>query len=210
MKKISLILFYFIIAQGTFAQVIEKIIDSRDGKVYRTIKLGSQVWMGENLNYAADSSSWCYDNLPENCMKYGRLYTWEMANKVCPDGWHLPSDEEWKTLEKFFGMAVNELDSSNYRGRMSNIGGKLKSKSNWESPNLGAIDDDGFNALPGGCYGTSEKAFFHKGKVGMFYTSTSYGSDFAYYRDLDCSDSTVFRGHRNKRIAYSVRCIKNE
>jgi hypothetical protein len=100
MKKYLLIRFYFIISQWITAQVTDTLIDFRDGQVFKTIKLGSQVWMGENLNYTTDSSSWCYDNLPENCIIYGRLYTWEIGNKVCPVGWHLPGDEEWKTLNR--------------------------------------------------------------------------------------------------------------
>ena len=71
-----------------------KIIDSRDGKVYQTVSFRGKIWMAQNINYAAESSI-CYDNAAENCERYGRLYNWTSAKKVCPQGWRLPSEEEW-------------------------------------------------------------------------------------------------------------------
>ena len=210
MKINFILLFLFITKIGTFGQVTGSFIDSRDRNAYKSIKIGSQIWMAENLNFGTDSGSWCYDNKPMNCRKFGRLYDWEMATIVCPAGWHLPSDEEWKTLEKSLGMSNDEANSSGNRGENSNIGWKLKSKSDWGNSNVQAIYDNGFNALPGGCYGTNEKAFYFKDSVGMFYTSTSYDNDFAWYRDLHYKHGIVFRGHRSKKLAYSVRCIKNE
>jgi len=91
--------------------------DPRDGKVYRTVKIGSQVWMAENLAYAAEGSK-CYNNEESNCEKYGRLYDWDTAMKSCPAGWHLPSREEWQTLVDFAGG-----------GKIA--GEKLKAKSGW-------------------------------------------------------------------------------
>jgi len=79
--------------------------DSRDGKKYRTVKIGTQTWMAENLNYAGkkDDIGICYGKKPENCEKYGALYTSDEAKKVCPSGWHLPSKKEWQTLINFAG-----------------------------------------------------------------------------------------------------------
>ncbi|MDR2582170.1 MAG: hypothetical protein LBC75_01655 [Fibromonadaceae bacterium] len=79
-------------------------VDSRDGQEYKTILIGTQTWLAENLNYNAEGSK-CYDNDPDNCAKYGRLYNWETANKVCPQGWHLPSEREWKILVDYTGDA---------------------------------------------------------------------------------------------------------
>ncbi len=77
--------------------------DHRDGKCYKWIKIGSQIWMAENLNYLSSSGSWCYDDLISNCNIYGRLYDWETAMTACPIGWHLPSSEEWESLTLYLG-----------------------------------------------------------------------------------------------------------
>ena len=88
--------------QGTFT-------DSRDGNTYKWIEIGNQIWMAENLNFHANSGCWVYDNNPENADTYGRLYNWETARNVCPDGWHLPSDNEWKELEVYLGISQGSV-----------------------------------------------------------------------------------------------------
>ncbi len=115
--------------------------DSRDGKKYKYVKIGSQTWMAENLNYATKNGSWCYDNKDANCTKYGRLYDWETAIKSCPSGWHLPSFEEWNELIDFVS------------GVWKFAGVKLKAKSGWndyEGMSGNGADNYGFSALPGG------------------------------------------------------------
>jgi uncharacterized protein (TIGR02145 family) len=104
------------------------------GEDYPTIKVGNTIWMAKNLNLPADKSV-CYDNKPENCKKYGRLYNWETANKVCPSGWHLPSTTEWGALTDFAGGEDEAAEN-------------LKATSGWDEGGNGM--DIGFSALPGG------------------------------------------------------------
>jgi len=134
--------------------------DDRDGKTYKTVKIGDQVWMAENLNFATDSGSWCYDKNPENCSTYGRLYSWEIAKTACPSGWHLPSYDDWGILSK-------------YLGGYTIAGGKLKSKIGWISPNTDATNESGFSGLPGGCVDGScwyKARYSDLGKVGYFWS----------------------------------------
>ena len=110
------------------------IVDSRDGQVYRTIAIGSQTWMAQNLNY--DEKGYCYNEDDANCAKYGRLYGFD--NKICPAGWHLPTIDEWNTL-------------FNYVGGASVAGKVLKSTTSWNDLGNGT-DDYIFSALPAGNY----------------------------------------------------------
>jgi uncharacterized protein (TIGR02145 family) len=143
---------------GTFTDTT--FTDGRDGRTYRTVKIGGQTWMAENLNYKTDSS-WCYKNSASNCNAYGRLYSWNAAMKACPAGWHLPSEEEWEELFRF----VNEEHKHSSRGSDGSDGTyndaykKLKSKRGWGNisfitsvDNGNGTDDYGFRAMPGGIF----------------------------------------------------------
>lgn len=179
------------------------LIDERDDQIYKTVKIGNQWWMAENLNYAylqptstEDSSSFCYDNMPEYCEKYGRLYLRSAALDVCPNGWHLPTEQDWSTLTGAEGIKP--------------FGGKrLKSTSGWASAfNEAAKGTDGFgfSALPGGYrvyYGT----YYEEGGEANFWNASDEKCNILLGFDWE----TV----RKKCIspgddAYSVRCMKDE
>ena len=164
--------------------------DTRDGQVYRTVTIGDQVWMAENLNYETDSS-FCYNDSAEYCAKYGRLYTWTAAMNACPDGWHLPTIDEFETL---FATV----------GGDSIAGMKLKSTSGWNSDGNGT-DDFGFTVLPAGGWGS--KNFV--GEAAVFWTSEWYEGydDYAYGIRL-YTDTIVRKGYSHKYIGSSVRCVK--
>ena len=113
MKKAVILLALLSIA--TFAQQKGTFADSRDKKKYKTVKIGEQTWMAENLNYNAKGSK-CYANKPANCTKYGKLYDWATAVNACPKGWHLPDTTEWQALANFAGggdVAGKKLKAKN-------------------------------------------------------------------------------------------------
>jgi uncharacterized protein (TIGR02145 family) len=166
--------------------------DTRDRKNYKTIKIGEQNWMAENLNYEAEGSK-CYDNKPENCQKYGRLYDKNTAMKICPKGWHLPSGEEWQTLGNFAGG--NNSDET-----------KLKAKSGWELDGNGT-DIYGFAALPGGM-GNFDGIFKGVGKYGEW-----FNADGGYWIMLYDNNPDNTRNDRDLDGYYvdllSVRCLQD-
>ncbi|GHC65450.1 FISUMP domain-containing protein [Ulvibacter litoralis] len=187
--------------------------DPRDGSIYRTSQIGSQCWMAQNLNFQTEEESWNYLNQEVNGEIYGKLYSRETALIVSPNGWHLPSDEEWKILEgtvdSQYMIGDIEWDGTTYRGFDS--GKNLKSESGWNS-NGNGTDLYGFNALPGG-YRTGgaiieENNFENLGFSAPYWTSTSAGTDLLYTRELFASKDTSFRSFENS-WALAVRCIKD-
>ena len=169
--------------KGTFT-------DSRDGKKYGTAKIGTQTWMAENLNY--DAEGVCYNNEPANCQKYGRLYNWNTALKVCPKGWHLPSTAEWNTLVDFAGDKI--------------AGKKLKARSGWNSNN--GSDIYGFSALPGG-NGDFFGHFSDVGDGGYWWSATESNASGAYLRGMRYNYAYVGSGDFAKSSFYSVRCVQD-
>lgn len=176
--------------------------DTRNNKTYNTVKIGTYTWMAENLNYqqsAEIGKSWCYGEKADSCAKYGRLYNWAAATKVCPSGWHLPTKEEWRT--------------SLFLGDSATLGKALKSKTGWYNSGNGT-DDYGFNAKPGGsayCSGgcTSEGA----GLCGNWWTATKENSEI-YYQILRYDGNVSWYGLLKDNVSnsyegMSVRCFQD-
>ena len=207
--------------------------DLRDGKTYKTVTIGRQIWMAENLNYAytdvfykrdnytSDSTSWCYDNDPANCAKYGRLYTWAAAmdslgkwskngkkcgyiascsptypvRGICPKGWHLPSKQE-------FGTLITAVGDSSTNGTV------LKSTDGWSNHGNGT-DAFGFSALPAGA--RSDGHYVRRGSYAYFWSSndTKGISHDAYRMYLYCGEDIAGLIYDNKNHGASVRCVKD-
>lgn len=217
------VIFFFSACTDYVAQIEEKIEnfavigefeDLRDNQTYKTVKIGEQVWMAQNLNYKMDSS-FCYNNVDSNCSKYGRLYTWVVAigksdsecgygktcslslgyiQGACPTGWHLPSKYEWNVL-------ITAVGGASAHGR------DLKSSFDWSSNGNGS-DLFGFSALPAG-YRNEEKKFDHAGEWACFWSSSESNSLGAEYMYLYYNSYGAFMNGWNKNNACSVRCVKD-
>lgn len=196
-------------------------ITDADGNVYSTIKIGTQVWMGENLKttkyndgtpipLTPDKTEWFNLTTPGYCWynndetnyksKYGALYNWYCVNsgKLCPQGWHIPTYTEWNTLVK-------------YLGGNSVAGGKLKETGtlHWKDPNTGATNETGFKALPGG-FRRYNGEFLLCNSNGDWWSSTELETDFAYNCIIHYDSNHLnFFGQSIKTFGYSVRCIKD-
>lgn len=197
MKKKSLFMTVAIIfiAMISTAQQNGTFTDYRDGKTYKTVKIGTQTWMAENLAYKTSSDCWAYDNKVGSAATYGYLYDWKTAKNVCPTGWHLPTDAEWKILISFLGGE-------------SVAGDKLKEigTSHWDS-NSGATNSSGFKALPGG-YRSDEDLFSGIGSFGKWWSSTFNGINGGYIRTIEYG-SSVDRHQYGETYGFSVRCVKD-
>jgi uncharacterized protein (TIGR02145 family) len=194
-------------------------ITDKDGNVYTSVTIGTQVWMVENLKTTklndgtaipnvTDNTAWTslttpgycwYNNDVANKTPYGALYNWYTVNagKLCPTGWHVPTDAEWTTLITFLGGE-------------DVAGGKLKETgtTHWESPNNVATNESGFKGLPGGFY--ADNGFWQINAFGLYWLATGSVSWGADYIALDYIDITTGINATNKiYYGYSVRCLKD-
>ena len=203
-----------------------------DGNIYKTIKIGNQVWMAENLKVTryrngesipnvTDNSQWAnltngarcaYNNDNNNVATYGLLYNWYAvidSRNIAPEGWHVPTDEEWKELEMYLGMNQNEADATGWRG--SPVGGKLKEASTtyWNNPNTGATNESGFTAFPGGYRSHHYATFYSIGYYGCLWSVNEGSSEGAWRRLLHYNNSNVYRSYIDKHYGFSVRCVRD-
>lgn len=171
--------------------------DTRDGHVYKSVQIGTQVWMAENLDYRTAENSWYYNDDSVTYHIYGRLYTWDSALTAAPPGWHLPTFAEWTTLTEF-------LEGEDVAG------GQLKEKgiSHWADPNKGATNRSGFAALPGG-YLNSDGSFYTNGYYGYWWSSTENNEFGSWYTNMKYDNAAVYRGNNLKTSGYSVRCVQD-
>lgn len=197
----------------------ETSITDIEGNVYKIVTIGTQVWMKENLKttkyndgtdmpLVTEYATWRDLSTPGYCWydndkasygdTYGALYNWYAVNtgKLCPTGWHIPSDEEWTTLVDYLG------------GR-DVAGGKLKESgiTNWQNPNEGATNESGFTGLPGGY--RSGGSFMFLGYVGEWWTSTAYDANYSFRGTIYYNANNIAQSEIFKQTGASIRCIKN-
>ena len=191
---------------SSIGQVTGTLKDTRDGKIYKTVKIGTQTWMAENLAWKTGNGCFAYDNNESNVKTYGYLYNWETATKVCPSGWHLPSDKEWAMLTTYLGgdsIAHMEL--------------KETGQSHWKEADSSVTNKSGFSAIPGGLY--NDNSFKHR-------IEFQYIGNYAYWwgattepgegNNLNACFRTLGDYYKNEKLDYatksrgsSVRCIKD-
>lgn|SRR5690554_374368 len=196
--------------------------DARDGNIYQTVTIGSQVWMAENLKYlpsVADpltgsvtvSTSYVYGysgtdveaaKATANYITYGVLYNWKAATTACPSGWHLPNDAEWSEL-------------TDNLGDIPSRGGKLKEKgtTHWDTPNTGATNESGFTALPGGMRLINKPVIPGQTMLlktqGTWWSATQENTSTAHGTNLRNNESKIINDNYSKEFGFSVRCIKD-
>ena len=219
----------FIYGQDSTGTVIDT-----DGNVYKTIKIGNQWWMAENLkvthyrngdkilketsrNKWSDLSSgaYCvYDNDESNAAIYGNLYNWyavKDARNIAPQGWHVATDKEWKQLEMVLDMNGSEADDYGWRG--TNQGSKMAGNASlWENGELkddAEFGESGLSALSGGYRDCSNGYYRDMGFSALFWSFTEFNNDYAWIRYLNYTFSDISRNHNDKRYGFSVRCVRD-
>lgn len=195
-------------------------VRDKDGNIYKTVTIGNQIWMAENLKTrkyrngdpipnVSDNAGWSalktgayclYNNDAADKSGYGVLYNWYAVNdsrNIAPLGWHIPSDEEWTAL-------------TNYLQGSSRAGGKIKETgtSHWSDPNSGAVNSTGFTALPGG-YRAKDGVFKNLSFCGTWWATSEYTQSVAWYRYVDYGTGNIYSVSTYKACGLSIRCIKD-
>ena len=210
------------------------VVTDFDGNSYATVQIGDQVWMTENLKTThynngdeiptnLSYSDWqnttsgavsVYDDEESNAHTYGRLYNWYAVDDgrgVCPENFHVPTDDEYKELEMFLGMSESEANSSGWRG--TNEGSKLADRADlWNNGNLennSEFGASGFSAFPGG-YRYFSGAYYSMGNAGYFWSSSESSSNYGWNRLLSYYSSDVARPNYGKQYGFSVRCVGDQ
>ena len=206
---------------------------SYQGKTYKTVKIGTQTWMAENLNYDIpdNATDVCYDNNSSNCATYGRLYNWSTAmaldpscnfsacasqvqsrhRGICPSGWHIPSNADWDQLYRY----VDGTTGTSSPCDSPTAGKHLKAKTGWNScgpsgsgSSYSCEDTYGFSALPGGI-GYSDGSFGYVGNYGYWWSASEDDSGNAYNRLMYYDSEYAGWGSDSKTNLFAVRCLQD-
>jgi len=204
-------------------------LTDQEGNTYKTIEIGSQTWMAENLKTTeyndnssipnvTGSSAWInlktpgycwYDNdETTNKTEYGALYNWYAVNtgKLCPSGWHVPADAEYKTLEMYLGLTQVQANDTLWRG--TDPGAQMKNTAGWKTGENGT-NTSGFSALPGGYRYHRDGTFYNITDLSYWWCSDEVSSAAGYYRRLDGGNSGIYRAGTLKAAGKYVRCLKD-
>ena len=217
---------------STINVILTNTVTDYDGNVYHIVKIGDQEWLMENLEVkhfrngdaipeVTDNDTWAaltseayckYDNDVGYGEIYGCLYNWYAVSDVrglAPEGWHIPTDDEWKELEMHLGMTQAQADGVGWRG--TDEGGKLKEVglTHWNNPNNGATNETGFTGLPSGRRSGSTGVFISIGNTAYFWTTTAYDTENFWTRWLDSTNVLIYRTGYDLKGGYTVRCVRD-
>jgi uncharacterized protein (TIGR02145 family) len=221
MKKIYLTITIAVFLLICMNRIEAQTIKDGDGNIYKSVRIGTQVWMNENLKatklndgtaipLVADNKAWEVLTTPAFCWynndaainenKFGALYNWYTVNtnKLCPKGWHVPTDAELTIL-------------ITYLGGESVAGGKLRETgtTHWEKPNTGATNESGFTAFPGG-YRNNHGGFANVGFFGFWWSATERAATASWNFNINCANNNVLHVFSLKKNGYSVRCVQDK
>jgi len=174
-----------VIAFNLLAQTKGTFTDPRDGKTYKTIKIGNQTWMAENLTYKTSNGSWVFDDDESNVSKYGYLYDYETAKTACPYGWKLPSKSD------FYTLLENCSDDKKAAYKALITGG-----------------DSGFSTLFGGCR-YDDGNFYGLNHYAHFWSTSQHSSKYAWFLYLYGNHKKAGMGNFHKSYGFSVRCLQD-
>jgi uncharacterized protein (TIGR02145 family) len=202
---LPIFLFAGLLFKGCEKEAGDEYLTDIDGNIYRTVQIGSMTWMAENLKVTRNKDgnpleTFCYMGRNEKCEQFGRLYPWDQALKASPEGWRLPTSEDWERLEVELGMDPDEAEEFGWRG--TDQGAKLKEDGS-----------TGFDALLSGYKdGTVlyDGRYFDIGYFAAFWSATEYDSIKAVTRFVYATYDDIYKGSYDKTAALSVRCIKDE
>jgi len=211
-------------SNAVFASTLEYgSVSDNDYNVYKTITIGTQTWMAENLRTTRyrngedipevtvnttwkNLTSGAYSNYEnttdlDKIATHGRLYNWFAVSdtrNLAPEGWHVATDADWTTLVTYLG------GSSVAGGKMKEVG-----NTHWNSPNTSATNTSGFTALPGGRREYTDGSFINTGFNGFWWTSSAYNPDYSWYRQINYDGAIVNAANFHKQYGFSVRCVKD-
>jgi len=226
MRNLVLVSLFFVFTASAFLVGCSKKDESisatttvtYNGYTYKTVVIGTQTWFAENLqtekyndgtspSYITEQTQWVtttgaycsYNNDASMKAIYGYLYNFHAVNsgKLCPLGWHVPSDNEWTQLIEYLG------------GTFPVAGGKMKTTTGWNTPNTGATNESGFSALAGGNRNYSDGKFYNVGYNGSFWSSTQGSAANAWSRYLDYNGADISRNYSHETYGFSVRCLRD-
>ncbi|MEN9444497.1 MAG: hypothetical protein RIS47_1387 [Bacteroidota bacterium] len=199
---------------STKEEITEPALTDAEGYVYKTVTIGNQVWMAENLRTRKTPQNTdltgvsVYAGSESYITPCGLLYTHAAAEAACPSGWHLPTDADWIELETHLGMPSSESEAVGYRGVDQSIGGKLKAvDTQWASPNTGATNITGFNAFSSG---RKQGASYTNYRLSAYFWTSTASGDLKIYRMLSNDNAGIWRYTESPETGYSVRYVKNK